>query len=115
MKLKYRLEKWERALVFQVLEMDERFRRKFPADELLTHDEVRSFSCPEINYSFIFLWGTDKIGDMRVSHLRFDDNEKRDARFEEIHAQLADWAANWEGWKEVTPFPSTFESGVYIL
>ena len=52
MKLKYRLEKWEKALVFQVLEMDERFRGRERGSvfEYRAHNGlcVQSIDYPEI-------------------------------------------------------------------
>jgi len=104
MKLKYTLSKLEKALVFQVLEMDERFRSRADVGGILCRAKnemwVRSMDTPEIRGVEIFLRGESKEGDDSIEILEFDTNKQRDKIFNRIQEALADWAENWEGFQE---------------
>ena len=105
MKLKYRLEKWEKSLVFQVLWMDERFR----STNELGENRFRStqgFSVISGEYrvtigsNWVSLPGVNALNDLEVGVMSFDSNEERDEHYNKIQEALKDWATNWEGWKE---------------
>lgn len=105
MKLKYRLEKLENALVFQVLWMDERFR----ASESVGRPEhwvsdrgcvVSSNNRPDLyrcnDEIHIHLPGVEKGKDRWVSAINFSSNDGRDRCFERIHEILKSWANKWD-------------------
>jgi len=102
MKLKYRLEKWEKALVFQVLEMDERFRSDNSmcvCNCFVSKNGVKVYSAdfPVIDND-VFLMGYSWSEDNNVSSFDFDSNKERDEHFDRIQEAIEDWANNWKGW-----------------
>lgn len=107
-KLKIRLEKQgNRAILFEVLEMDERFRskvedkmKKFEAKNGL---KVISSFCPDSNTKEIFLRGDDNECDDVVCISNCKTIKERDETYDKILEALRDWADNWEGWKEEKP------------
>jgi hypothetical protein len=117
-KIKYRLEKWENALVFQVLEMDERFRsgnKGANSHRRPSRYNVTSYCAPSIIGSeVVHLRGSDKSMDLYISTHTFSSNKERDEYFDEIQDALADWAANWEGWREGEEVEAK-EKGVFVL
>lgn len=104
MKLKYNLSKFEKALVFQVLEMDERFRSKLDDEGISFRTKngmwVRSVCNPVIDKGEIFLQGQTTELDGQVTIKHFDTNKQRDKFFDQMQGALADWAENWEGFRE---------------
>jgi hypothetical protein len=109
MKIKFKLVKFEKALAFQVLEMDERFRRKddakdeyiFKASNLM---EIISICEPDLLGPWslgdltICLRGTKKYKDFKVDAFLFQDNYQRDECHDKIINALREWAEKWEGW-----------------
>lgn len=114
-KLTIKLEKFERALVFQVLAMDERFRaepylkaRKYEFTTDAGHACVISQSFPHLYYGAatnsdgekllnISLRGVHRAEDFNVETMSFADNDERDAVYNRIIRALGRWAARWEG------------------
>ncbi len=97
-KIKFRLEKWEKALVFQVLEMDERFKNT--TWEAKNGLDIVSMLCPDVTERGLWLRGGSKDSDIRVASQLFVSDAERDARYDTIIAALKDWALNWPGFKE---------------
>jgi hypothetical protein len=122
MKIKYRLEKWEKAIVFQILEMDERFRttEDGPGDGIKyvckTNDMlVRSSSYPRLEADIIWLRGEDKEDDLDIICRLFDTNKERDIYYSKVQAALNDWANNWEGWSKEEPEAPPHEPNIFVL
>lgn len=123
MKLKYRLEIWETTLLFQVLEMDERFRGHNNSEN--THFtrsvnvKIKSRNHPclamESDSNILYLQGGITESDLVISQMRFPTKEVARTNFNRIQAALADWAANWEGWKETKGETVKNLAGVYEL
>lgn len=103
MKLKYRLEKFEKALVFQVLEMDDRFRcEKGGFQRVHTAKGFHVFSdyTPQLSQcDGVYLRGKDEARDLEIQCLNFVTNKDRDEQFDKIQAAIEDWANNWDGFK----------------
>jgi hypothetical protein len=83
-KIKFKLVKFEKALAFQIFEMDERFR---------------------VGYS--------KKLDYCVSIIEFENNKVRDKFHEKILITLKDWAENWEGFKEEEKEMIDYSKGIF--
>lgn len=94
MVIKFRLEKFEKALVFQVLEMREDLRG---CDEYVCENgiSVESSNVPDITTvddDTIYLQGDDVEEDLRVSVAHFESDEERDRCQERILQALSAWA-----------------------
>lgn len=100
-KLKIRVEKWEKAISAQILEMDERFRglpkKKFISKKIF---HVNSSTYPQFYEENIYLRGDEKDRDFNIFSKGFSTNEERDAYHQRLYDALCDWAKNWEGWGE---------------
>lgn len=117
-KITFRLEKWEKAVVFQVLDMDERFRTSGNSKIYSFHPlGVGSGSYPSLNSSSVFLRGYCVEDDFKVAGAQFESNAMRDAYYCDVLSSLKAWANNWEGWKEDAPrcacAPATNEENVF--
>jgi hypothetical protein len=120
-KIKFKLVKFEKALAFQIFEMDERFRvgvdgvdgtvNKFVSK--MTNVEVRSRSKPCLENDFIWLRGYSKKLDYCVSIIEFENNKVRDKFHEKILITLKDWAENWEGFKEEEKEMIDYSKGIF--
>ena len=94
MKLKYKLIKLERALVFQVLEQSELVE---PGGNLYRCSNgvlVGSVRSPELSGSSIFLRGDFKASDLKAAARDFESNAERDDYAARLHAALKEWADN---------------------
>lgn len=115
-KIKFKLLKFEKALVFQVLEMDERFRNQNSLKEFKSKNiDIFSAAGPNINSTknAIFLRGSNKDNDLKITTELFKSNSDRDKHFDKIIAALQDWAENWEGFKEPEPVINANDNDVY--
>jgi len=99
MKLDYYLIPMEKKCVFQIVEMDERFRGR---GTHLTHDgfEIRSEARPELAMRGACLRGKDGSKDGSTAERNFSSNKERDEYISKVRAAIEDWAENWPGWKE---------------
>ena len=108
-RIKFRLEKWERAVVFQVLEMDKEFRcasRIMKTDFKTDNFSVLSYENLAIcnqRWHEIYLWGYDKDRDFNIDSVYFDDNTIRDEYYDKVIKSLKYWAKNypWSDKEEV--------------
>jgi hypothetical protein len=123
-KLKYRLIKLEKALVFQVLEQDERFRcpssgSTSPAFNASNGVRVRSNDTPtlvasESTITEIYLRGHSRSNDYFPAQLRFSDNNSRDNAAVMIARALQEWAAGFAGFITLPP-PATESYDTYTV
>ena len=106
MKGKFRIEKiGDIQILFQVLEMDERFRRGEGGSDCQSFYcknglFVTSAGAPELKKPTIYLRGSDKKADYCAHLLSYSSLSERDEFFNKIIAALNDWANNWPGWGE---------------
>lgn len=92
--LKFRLELFEKAVAFQILEQTERFRNTIAYVPLFcdtTKLSVRSTNCPRLEYEELDLRGSDKKADLRIVCRSFERTITRDAYFLEIKTSLNYW------------------------
>ena len=101
-KIKFRLAWWGRTVLFQVLEMDERFRSLRDEKERIHRAQnglvIRSRACPHLSTDNVYLRGVNEQWDDSVAQIEFDDDRKAMEHAENIIWALRDWAENWEGW-----------------
>lgn len=103
--IKFNLIRLERSLVFQILEMDERFRSTSPTmeNEYVSNNGIHVFSSesPDVKpyTSNLYLRGRSKKDDFNASIVNFKSNDQRDALAIKIIATLEDWSSNWPGFK----------------
>lgn len=100
--IEYRLEVWENpdgtaTLLFQVLKMNEKFRRLPGSDVNTVHTnghKVKSISYPQIETSAksIVLRGADNDLDNRVANATFENIEKAKYEKSEIEKALKEWS-----------------------
>ena len=106
--IKIRLEKWERAVVMQVLEMDDELRNKeviFDNGDMV----IASSACPSIASCGIFyVRGNKKNDDFHISIGSFDNNKERDKYYNEVVQLFKDYN-NREKEEEKT------EQNIFIL
>ena len=100
MKIKFKLVKFERALIFQILEMDERFRYMDYINSFKSKLCVQSELNPGMGNSILYLRGAWKARDFDIKLKYFDSNDDRDIYFDKIIASFRDWATDWEGFRE---------------
>ena len=106
-KIKFRLEVWGSTVLFQVLEMDERFRCGV-YDEQLDYTSkkaggfvVMSLDSPYLGDYFICLRGLNKDKDDDVVQRKVYGGQREvESYAQNIYTALRDWAENWEGWIE---------------
>ena len=83
--IKIRLEKWEKAIVMQVLEMDESLRGM---DIIYDNGEfsIASEISPELDclQGYVYVRGNDETCDFEVKYTVFSNNEKRDECYNKI-------------------------------
>jgi len=119
-KIKYSLVKFEKALAFQVLEMDERFRNfnnpiSFGGGGDLC---VLSTNFPDIisESERVYLRGNIQKKDFTVSVDYFADNIRRDEMANRIHKAIKNWAENWPGFKDdPKPEKQTDENAAKVI
>ena len=117
MKGKFRIEKiGDRQILFQVLKMDERFRRGKGSDCPSFYCKnglfITSAGDPELSRTTIYLRGSDKKADY-CAHLLSCSLSERDEFFNEIIAALDNWANNWSGWDEKKVDDQTNKEWIY--
>jgi putative SOS response-associated peptidase YedK len=115
-KIKFLLAQAGRTLVFEVYEMDERFRTsgKRPHFKYVASNGIAviSSSFPQINKNNdeVYLRGKNASRDEECSILTFDTIEEAKAYHSRVLEALKEWAADWEGWsvpaKTTEPNPS---------
>jgi len=87
--IKFRLEKWEKAVVFQILEQD-----KFERGDVYSNGEFRIVisSHPAFGLGhIIYLRGRHSSKDLNVSSAVFETNAERDAYYDKILKTFSDW------------------------
>lgn len=92
--IKFRLEKWEKAVVFQILEQD-----KFKRGEVYSNEEfsIEVLLHPELpDCSSIFLRGSDSSKDLSVSSVLFNTTVGRDEYYDKIMKVFSDWKKSLE-------------------
>ena len=101
-KLRYRLEQWGNWAVFQVLYMDERFRGEGRYYNLGLYVEAAPGGA-SLRPNGVDL-GT--CSPQRLSTVDLGSVEDAASYITKVHAALADWAENWDGWQDdATPEP----------
>jgi hypothetical protein len=111
-KIKFRLEVWETSLVFQVLEMDERFRseKTFKASNGII---IGSINTPSIDDSDTSnLRGKYKRRDYWVSCLNYNTKEKAEETKAQILEALKEWAEKAPEFQEDKSTPEQ-EGSIY--
>jgi len=101
---KFRIEVWEgNQIVFQVLEMDERFRRE-REEHIFTASNgirVKSYSHSAIysrkEIKEVYLRGSETGMDFLVTSATVASPERETAR---LKTALKEWAEKWKGWGE---------------
>ena len=101
-KIKFRLEVWDKTVVFQILDMDERFRRldgewnkEFVSENWLN---VMSEGSPMLTNNVLFLRGVRDNNDCNAVSKSFLTREEANEYCQKVINSLLDWAENWEGW-----------------
>ena len=92
--IKFRLEKWEKAVVFQILEQEEFECGKVYSNEEFSIDVLAHPELPDC--SFVYLRGSDSSKDFRVSSAVFDTNVERDEYYDKILKAFSDWKKSME-------------------
>jgi len=119
-KLKYRLEKWEKVVVFQILEQNELFKNKNTFNDLdyatnndmvITSSDRRS---TDLEDKIIFVRRVNTRCPLSIGTKYFNNNEERNKYFDSMQKALKDWAANWEGWKEKVDKEATAIINIYF-
>lgn len=113
-KIKFRLETWGSIVLFQILEMDERFRRKWgePQYKFQPKDVLTVISCenPGLRINEIYLRGTLNGMDGRVASLTFKTKKEAEDYCQKVVNSLRDWAQNGCCWtKAEDDTPNVFE------
>ena len=95
-KITFRLEKWEHAVVFQVISVDKRFKEgeSFRASNGIRVD--REFGCSMIAEDSVDLGDETEVDPATLS---FDSNDERDTYYDRLLEALKEWAQTWEGFK----------------
>lgn len=116
-KIKFKLIKLERALVFQVLEQDSRFTSERMTFEYRAANGfyVKSSSVPQITSCSVYIRG-DQLGIkfLPVS-ITFVSNEERDGLFARIIEALRDWSQNAPQFAEDKVIQNSAEADTYIF
>ena len=103
-KIKFRLVKFEKALIFQVLEMDDTFRASVSNEFISSMGvEIRSECVPSFDDDsddVIYVRGSQESADLDVVVKNYNTNEERDDAYGKILLALEEWALNWKGWAE---------------
>jgi len=120
-KIKFLLAQTRRTLVFEVYEMDERFRTsgkrsnfKYIASNGIA---VISSSFPQIdkNDDAIYLHSKNASRDEEYSILTFDTIEEAKVYHSRVLEALKEWAADWEGWSVPVKTTEPNSSNVYTF
>jgi hypothetical protein len=116
-KLRIKFVEFEKALVMQVLYMDERFRcvnYPSPVKNFIASNGFRiaSSESPIFHRDLVMLRGWDKQRDDIVKEITFRSNIKRDEYKKRMLEALKEWAVNWEGWNE-KPCKIESKDGIY--
>lgn len=116
-KLKFKLEVWESIVLFQVLEMDERFRSleggpslRYKASSGLT---VVSVCSPGIGSNTIHLRGEDTDDDLKPDTFTFDSPRRAEEYKQKALSALSEWAENWEGFQNKATIKE--ENNIYTV
>ena len=99
--LKVKLLRWEKALIFQVLEMDERFRATDYDHEQVfrASNGIKILSggnSPFLDSHDVWLRGYKTDSDLQATVLQTDSNEERDQIFNSVTLALSEWQRYWE-------------------
>jgi len=125
-KIKFILKKMGgNQLIFQILKMDERFRKQDRADKNIEHTCYHNIDekpmkvisadqpCLGIDPNAIYLWGADRTYDYKIVTRWCGSRKVLDQTHAKILKAITDWANNWHGFHEHQPVPSedkdTFE------
>lgn len=102
MKIKFKMEIWQRSLIFQILDMDERAR-----DEKLLYFSTNHWKIASAEWVYvsnfmnsIYILGVNRDKDKDVFVWNGLGKEMVEKKFIEIEQALHDFALNWEGWRE---------------
>jgi hypothetical protein len=112
MKIKFRAEVWKETLLFQVLEMDEKFRKRGNTfsikEDDRTFNKVSSAAYPVIrpDSKTVYLWGELQECDTKHTSYTFvSETQAQIARLDLIYI-LKQWSKNWKGFTE-EPLPAS--------
>lgn len=116
-KIKFKLIKLERALVFQVLEQDERFRcgkDSISITYYACNGVIVSSACgPGLEGDEICLRGDMPEHDHLPATISFKSNDERDAYATKLLEALRDWSQNAPQFAEDKAAPKTTEPDTY--
>jgi len=104
-RIKCRLEVWGQKLMFQILDMDNRFRsrngRGYPSYHTGNGWRIGSAYSPEISVrdKDLYLRGRSRESDLEIVSHSFSTQLKAEQARDKIKEALKDWAQNWEGWR----------------
>ena len=120
--LKYRLEKLDRSILFQVLEQDESQVYKGEGVSLsykcTNGVTIYSSSVPDITYAGqlkIYLRGSDPKYYLVPSLTKFGNNEARDIAYSKITEGLAEWAQGGGFYKKADSTKKSSEENIFTL
>lgn len=108
--LKYRLVPFEKALAFQVIEMDEAQRATnghfstFRTSSFAVHSDTNT----QLLTESVCLRGRLRSDDSKISTLTFNSNQERDEYAQKVHQSLKEWQQN-NGFLGVKPNKSIVE------
>jgi hypothetical protein len=99
--IKFRLEKWENNLVFQILEMNEKWRNsfEFQNNKNTIFKRVESVSEPQLIRDIVYLRGSDLDLDFVVSSMYFPSKEECDTAYNEIISLLKEASDHWDKYR----------------
>jgi len=102
-KIKFRIERWGNSIVFQVLEMDERFRSNDGKNNYFVHPNgitIASIWGPELDDRYVHLWGNGEEEDNKVV-VRVCDTEEEAVEYKrKVVVALKSFAKHWAGWED---------------
>ena len=101
-KIKFRLEVWDKTVVFKVLEMDERFRSRAGLESKAYHSKVGldvvSEDSPELTLYTVLLRGKIERQDFHVATLQLKSKTEAEDYCQKVVTALLDWVENWFAW-----------------
>ena len=107
MKLKLRVDIFDKGVAIQVLEMDERFRTISKSSKRKEYyssfnKTIVSGAYPNVSemQSILYLHGYMVDKDSCIISTHFHSNERRDQWLAEIRASLAEWSEKWKGFNK---------------
>lgn len=102
-KIKFKLVKFEKAIAFQIMELEESLRKKeAPTINFVAKNcfLISSGNHSLLTKGIIYIQHIYKEDDNCILTRTFENNAERDVYHDKILEALKDWAENWEWWRE---------------